>query len=242
MMFKVIPNFVIFIFKKKIFSWGTFFGTPCMFLRSETFQNADQDSLHNVATLSAHLLILPICFFPIHTFQASPTMELQSVGDTNSVASLSVRNRSSSLSITDVQLPPIKTNSAPSSHYKARMAATKQNNKATKQSIAWGKTPRSGDNTHRWHQSWERLGWRLPSKITRLQSKVLHGVKLQDRGIIHIGDAKCPDIDEEKDLCFQLDHCKARMAATKQNTGQMGKTPDGVLIYISDNTQLVCDV
>ena len=64
-----------------------------------------------------------------------------------------------------------------------------------------------------------------------------------DLGIIHIGDTKCRDIDEGNDLCFQLDYCKARMAATKQNTSQMGKTPDGVLIYISDNPQLdVCDV
>ena len=30
MMFIFISNFVIFIFKKIVVSWGTFFGTPCM--------------------------------------------------------------------------------------------------------------------------------------------------------------------------------------------------------------------
>ncbi|XP_072047087.1 uncharacterized protein [Amphiura filiformis] len=78
---------------------------------------------------------------------ASPTMELQSVDGASSVASLTIRNRSNSYSSPDVQLPPIKTNSAPTSHYKERAAAKQAT--VTNVHVAWGRTPRSGANSYR---------------------------------------------------------------------------------------------
>ncbi|XP_070562490.1 leucine-rich repeat- and IQ domain-containing protein 1-like [Ptychodera flava] len=59
---------------------------------------------------------------------ASPSIELESVGDTSTVASSPDKRRHSFSSPNDerVQFPPLKTNSAPSSHTRERMAATEQ--------------------------------------------------------------------------------------------------------------------